>query len=95
MSDLTMFVGRVVRELLTFGLEKHLSVHTLLGHCGNLEGNSECGVDDRSLDCEVSEGSLTVPQRLNQCHFELRITKVKHLFCGTDEIGQLRLKNGL
>ena len=58
-----VFMGGCI-QFRNFGLVKPLSVQIVISCFGTLKINAENSVDDGSLDCEVSDRSLRVLQRL-------------------------------
>lgn len=54
-----LFLGRTVEGFWSFGLEKPLSAWSLVSYSVGTWRNADGG----GLACEVSEGSLRIPQR--------------------------------
>lgn len=61
-----MFLGEDCGSVWKFGLEKPLSTYSFGLFCGSFDDDKgiESNTDNRGLTCEVSKGSLRVPQRL-------------------------------
>lgn len=69
-----VFWGKIVEGIWKFGLEKRLSVESLLSGCENLENNAQSSADDGGLVSEETLRALKDYEVIGySCKFKSRI----------------------